>query len=56
MFSHVKENDQRHLIYGDNGKGKIIGEFDISISPSKIHNVLLVDGPKHNLLSISQLV
>ena len=43
------------VTFGDNGKGKIIGIGNIDITPSKyIKNILLVDGLKHNLLSISQ--
>ena len=41
---------------GDDSKGKIIGIGHIKISSSPlIENVILVDGLKHNLLSISQL-
>ena len=41
---------------GDNGKGRIIGHGSIdNNSSSLIENILLVDGLKHNLLSISQL-
>ena len=44
------------MIFGDNGKGRIIGHGSIgNNSLSLIENVLLVDGLKHNLLSISQL-
>ena len=43
------------VIFGDNDKEKIIGIENIGITPSKyIENILLVDGLKHNLLSISQ--
>ena len=39
----------------DNGKGRIIGHGSICNNfSSLIENVLLVDGLKHNLLSISQ--
>ena len=44
------------MIFGDNGKGYIVGIDKICIIPSTyIENVLLVDGLKHNFLSISQL-
>ena len=44
------------MTFGDNGKGRIIGHGSIgNNSSSHIENVLLVDGLKHNLLSISQL-
>ena len=43
------------VTFGDNDKEKIIGIGNIGITPSKyIENILLVDGLKHNLLSISQ--
>ena len=44
------------MTFGDNEKGRIIGHGSIgNNSSSIIENVLLVDGLKHNLLSISQL-
>ena len=43
------------VTFGDNSKRKIIGIGNISITLSKyIENILLVDGLKYNLLSISQ--
>jgi len=45
-----------YVTYGDNNKEKIIGSGDIGVKGSLIiHNVLLVEGLKYNLLSISQL-
>ena len=44
------------VTFRDNNKGKIIGIGNIDITPSKsIENILLIDGLKHNLLSISRL-
>ena len=44
------------MTFRDNRKGGIIGHGSISNnSSSLIENILLVDGLKHNLLSISQL-
>jgi len=44
------------VTYGDNNKGKILGVGKIGMNPStSIENVLLVDGLKHSLLSVSQL-
>ena len=44
------------ITFGDNGKEKFIDISNIDIIPSTyIENILLVDGLKHNLLSISQL-
>ena len=43
------------LTFGDDSKGKIIGIGNIKIGLSPlIENVVLVDGLKHNLLSINQ--
>ena len=44
------------MTFGDKGKCRIIGHSSIgNNSSSLIENVLLVDGLKHNLLSISQI-
>ena len=44
------------MTFGDNAKGKIVGIGKVPISSfSCIENVLLVEGLKLNLLSISQL-
>ena len=46
----------KHVTYGDNNKGKILGRGTIGDKNSfLIHDVLFVEGLKHNLLSISQL-
>ncbi len=43
------------VTFDDNEKSKIIGIGNIRITPTTfIENILLVDGLKHNLLSISQ--
>lgn len=56
QFITLKAKDGGMVTFGDNGKGKIIGIGNIGITSSTfIENVLLVDGLKHNLLSISQL-
>jgi len=45
-----------HVTYGDNNKGKILGKGTIGNESSLlIHDVLCVEGLKHNLLNISQL-
>ena len=44
------------VTFGDNSKGKIMWIGTVSMSSNlMIENVLLVEGLKHNLLSISQL-
>jgi len=46
----------RFFTDGDNKRGRIIGRGDIGVKGNLIiQNVLLVEGLKHNLLSISQL-
>ena len=54
-FSKFTSLDEGYVTFGDN-KGKIIGKGTIgNKSNFLIKDVLLVDGLKHNLLSISQL-
>ena len=44
------------VIFEGNQHGRVIGGGTVSLKPTmSINNVLLVDGLKHNLLSISQL-
>ena len=44
------------LTFGDDSKGNIIGIGNIKVGSSLlIENIVLVDGLKHNLLSIRQL-
>ena len=51
-----KDKEGRVVTFNDNGKRHIIESGKICITPStSIENILLVDGLKHNLLSISQL-
>ena len=55
-FTSLTLKDGGNVKFGDNSKGKIIGIVNISKTHSLvIEDVLLVDGLKHNLLSISQL-
>nr|KYP35464.1 hypothetical protein KK1_043494 [Cajanus cajan] len=55
-FSSQKLKNEGFVTYGDNNKGKILGHGNIDNSSlTLIENVLLVEGMKHNLLSISQL-
>jgi len=55
-FVNLKRKEQGFVTYGDNNKGKILGTSDISgVDTLEIKDVLLVEGLKHNLLSISQL-
>src|ERR1044072_1494493 len=44
------------VTYGDNNQGRILGDGKVGKSPqTMIEDVLLIEGLKHNLLSISQL-
>ena len=55
-FVTLAPSEKRYVTYGDNNKGKIIGEGSIGNTSNLILNdVLLVEGLEHNLLSISQL-
>ena len=53
-LSRYQEGDT--VTFGDDSKGKIVAICNIKIGSSPlIENVVLVEGPKHNLLTISQL-
>jgi len=55
-FIHISPKNSRHLTYGDKNKGRNLGVGKIGMNSStSIENVLLVDGLKHSLLSVSQL-
>ena len=56
QFITLEAKNRRMITFGDNNKKKIIGIGNIGITLSTcIENMLLVDGLKYNLLSISQL-
>ena len=56
LFTHFEMKKGGKVTFGDNAKGNIIGITRVSKKDSTyIENVLLVDGLKHNLLSVSQL-
>ena len=56
QFSKLTSLDEGYITFGDNNKSKIIGKGTIgNKSNFFIKDVLLVDGLKHNILSISQL-
>lgn len=55
-FFKLKSKDGDFVTFGENDKGKIISARIIGNTHSTIiKNVLLVNGLKHNLLSITQL-
>src|SRR2546430_11030496 len=56
MLSSLRHKDGGLVTFGDNNQGKIIAIGDVGQGKNPlIENVLLVDGLRHNLLSISQL-
>ena len=56
QFSKLTSINEGYVTFGDNNKGKIISKGTIgNKSNFFIEDVLLVNGLKHNLLSISQL-
>ena len=53
MFSSISPKDGGYVTFGDNTKGKIVGEGKVGkCSNPTIEDVLLVNCLKHNLLSI----
>ena len=55
-FAFLTKRKGGYVTFGDNAKWRIIGQCNIGNDTSSlIESVLLVDGLKHNLLSISQL-
>ena len=55
-FLSISFKQEGHVTYGDNNKGRILGRGSIRDKDILvIHDVLYVEGLKHNLLSISQL-
>jgi hypothetical protein len=58
MFTSFQPNQSTSecIVFGDNGKGYVLGLGKIAISnDNSISNVLLVEGLGYNLLSVSQL-
>lgn len=55
MFIDFKIKEHEFVSYGDNNKGQILGK-GVVVNPSTttIKDIILVEGLKHNLLSISQ--
>ena len=57
FMSFQPSHDQSgNIVFGDNGKGEVLGLGKIAISnDNSISNVLLVNSLRYNLLSVSQL-
>jgi len=55
MFIDFTRNEKWFVSYGDNNQGKILGKGVVgNPSTTTIKDFMLVDGLKHNILSISQ--
>jgi len=55
-FAKLELKEEGFVTYGDNNKGRVLGNGVIGNGSSfNIKNVLLVEGLKDNLISISQL-
>ena len=55
-FAFLTKKKGGYVTFRENAKGRIIGQGNIgNDTPSLNESVLLVDGLKHNLLSINQL-
>jgi hypothetical protein len=56
-FLTLSESKSRNVNFGSDVPGKIKGKGIVSLSngKGKAQDVLFVDGPKHNLLSVSQV-
>ena len=56
LFNIMTKKDFGSITFGDNSKARAVGIGSIDfVGTTKVEQVLLVDGLKHNLLSISQL-
>ena len=55
MFTNIVWKEKGYVKFSDNSRGKIVAIGTIGLYFHTIENVSLVEGLKHNLLSISQL-
>ena len=56
LFNIVTKKDFGSVTFGDNSKVRAVGISSVSfVGTTQVERVLLFDGLKHNLLSISQL-
>jgi hypothetical protein len=57
QISHLKEEKGGSVTFGDNASARIVGKGIVSLDngKTKTHNVLYVEGLKHNILSVSQM-
>ena len=56
LFNNVTKQDLDSVTFGDNSRARAVGIGSVGfVGTMQVEQVLLVDGLKHNLLSISQL-
>ena len=56
LFNNVIKQDLGLVTFGDNFKARVVSIGSVGfVGTTQVEQVLLVDGLKHNLLSISQL-
>ena len=56
LFNNVTKQDLGSVTFGDNSRARAVGIGSIDFAGTiQVEQVLLIDGLKHNLLSISQL-
>ena len=56
LFNNVIKQDLGSVTFGDNSRARAVGIGSVGfVGTTQVEQVLLVDGLKHNLLSISQL-
>ena len=59
IFSTLQKNDSpsENIIFGDDGKGKVIGLGKVAISNDySLSNILLVESLNYNLLSLKEMI
>ena len=56
FLTDIRPTNHKHVTYGDGVKGRVLGKGTLNVDGMpKLTNVLLVEGLKANLISISQL-
>ena len=56
ILTDLQPSSHGSVIFGDGARGRVIGKGSLVIPRlSKLKNVLLVEGPKVNLISVNQL-
>ena len=56
LFNNVTKQDLSSVTFGDNSRARAVGISSVGFAgTTQVEQILLIDGLKHNLLSISQL-